>query len=108
MIKFVKKRIFNMREEYKGIELEQNPQRNLFEMKLGEETAFIKYSQNDDKMFLLHTEVPDSMEGKGAGSALVEKTFRYLENKELKAVALCPFIVAYLKRHPEWERIVER
>ena len=56
--------------------------------------------------FLTHTEVPKSMEGKGLGSAIVKLALEDIEQKGLTLVPLCPFVALYLKRHPEWKRLV--
>lgn len=77
-----------------------------FELQTPEGTAFIAYRQEGDKVFLIHTEVPEGMEGRGIGAVIAEKTFRYLEEHELRMVPYCPFILVYLKRHPAWKRLL--
>ena len=57
-------------------------------------------------IYLTHTEVPRELEGKGIGSQLVEKTLQDIERQGLRLVPLCPFVAAYIKKHPEWRRIV--
>tara|TARA_R110000868_G_scaffold54979_1_gene171235 strand:- start:780 stop:944 length:165 start_codon:yes stop_codon:yes gene_type:complete len=46
------------------------------------------------------------MEGKGIGSALVLKVLEDIEKKNLALIPLCPFVALYLKRHPEWKKLV--
>ena len=58
------------------------------------------------EIYLTHTEVPRELEGKGIGSQLVEKTLQDIERQGLRLVPLCPFVAAYIKKHPEWRRIV--
>jgi predicted GNAT family acetyltransferase len=29
-----------------------------------------------------------------------------IEGRELKLIPLCPFAAAYIKRHPEWNRVL--
>ena len=67
--------------------------------------SFIEYEMKGDVIALLHTEVDPALEGMGVGTAIVEKTLKYIEDAGLQLLALCPFVVAYIKRHPEWERI---
>jgi predicted GNAT family acetyltransferase len=69
-------------------------------------TAYIEYIKAQDKIYLTHTEVPKSMEGKGIGSALVLKVLEDIEKKNLTLIPLCPFVALYLKRHPEWKKLV--
>lgn len=58
------------------------------------------------KIFLTHTEVPKSLEGKGIGSVIVKLAYENIKARELKLVPLCPFVAAYVKRHPEWKKIL--
>lgn len=60
----------------------------------------------DDCIYLTHTEVPPPLEGKGVGMQLVHKSLTDIERQGLRVVPMCGFVVAYIKRHPEWERIV--
>ncbi|NNE77227.1 MAG: N-acetyltransferase [Pricia sp.] len=55
----------------------------------------------EDKIFLTHTEVPQTLEGQGVGSALVSKVLDYIRKENVKMAPLCPFVAAYLKRHPD-------
>lgn len=74
---------------------------------LGEsEVPYIEYIKAQDRIFLTHTEVPKSLEGKGVGSAIVEIALKEVEAKELTLVPLCPFVAGYIKRHPEWKKLV--
>jgi predicted GNAT family acetyltransferase len=58
------------------------------------------------KIFLTHTEVPKALEGKGIASALVKQVLEDIEKRELTLVPMCPFVAAYIKRHPEWKKLV--
>ena len=68
--------------------------------------AFIEYKLVPDKLFLIHTEVPPELEGKGAASAIVQKALQYAKDNNHKIVPICPFVQSYLKRHKEWDDIV--
>jgi predicted GNAT family acetyltransferase len=49
-----------------------------------------------------HTGVPDALGGKGVGKALVEALVADARATGTTVVALCPFVKAQAKRHPEW------
>lgn len=84
-----------------------NKREQRFEMALGEgKTAFIRYAETGEGMVeLTHTEVPEEFEGKGIGSKLVRGTFEILREENLQMMPLCPFITAYLQRHPEYQSL---
>lgn len=89
------------------MELINNTERGAFELPVQDGVAFISYRDNDGVISLMHTEVPEDLEGQGIGSALVEKTFHYLEANNLRMVPRCAFVMTYLKRHPEWNRLLD-
>ncbi|MEW7292282.1 GNAT family N-acetyltransferase [Aquimarina sp. 2304DJ70-9] len=73
-----------------------------FEFHVENEIAFIEYIlAKGNSIYLTHTEVPKSLEGKGLGSAIIKKTLEYVREKKYQLVPLCPFVAVYLKRHPE-------
>ena len=64
-------------------------------------TAIVEYIlPNSQIIYLTHTEVPRELEGKGVASAIVSKVLNYIRENGLKMAPLCPFVAAYLKRHP--------
>lgn len=73
-----------------------------FELHIEGDVAYIDYMiSKQDIIYLTHTEVPPQWEGKGVGSALISKTLDFIKESGLKMAPLCPFVAAYLKRHPE-------
>lgn len=68
----------------------------------------IEYIRAKEKIVLSHTEVPKALEGKGVASALIKAVLQDVDDKGLVLVPLCPFVAMYIKRHPEWKRLVMR
>jgi predicted GNAT family acetyltransferase len=68
--------------------------------------AFIDFKLAHEKLFLIHTEVPPELKGKGAGTAIVEKALQFAKKNNYKIVPICPFVQSYLKKHQEWNDIV--
>jgi hypothetical protein len=66
----------------------------------------ILYRKRGDRMVLLHTEVLPSAEGSGLGSRLVGGALDDIRARGLSVVPLCPFVAAYIQRHPEYGDLV--
>jgi predicted GNAT family acetyltransferase len=86
--------------------LKINKDRKRFELEVEGQTALINFTQIDDVISLTHTEVPESLQGKGVGNKIVSATLSYIKENNLKVAPLCSFVEAYISRHPEWDPIV--
>ncbi|WP_134091529.1 GNAT family N-acetyltransferase [Olivibacter sp. XZL3] len=96
-----------MKAEFSTLELTKNTANSRFELLVEDQQPFIEYKERNKKVYLIHTEVPKELEGKGVGAALIEKTLTYLDQNGYKLVALCPAVVAFIRRHPEWKRLLD-
>ena len=85
-----------------------NPQESRFEMAVGDAVAFAEYAQEDDRVLLLHTEVPQELSGRGIGSKLAKGVFETLRGRDARVVAQCPFMAGYAARHPEYAALLDR
>jgi predicted GNAT family acetyltransferase len=72
----------------------------------GELAGWIVYRQRGDTVAMLHTEVEPEHEGKGVGAALVQGALDGVRARGLKVQPLCPFVAAYIKRHPDYDDLV--
>jgi predicted GNAT family acetyltransferase len=59
-----------------------------------------------NKMVIEHTEVDESLEGKGVGKQLVYTAVEYARNHNLKIVPLCSFAKAVLDKETEWHDVL--
>ena len=73
--------------------------RHRFELALNGETAFLDYKRDDGVLTLMHTEVPEALRGGEVGESLVEAALRSARSGGLRVVAVCPFAIAYIRRH---------
>ena len=53
-----------------------------------------------------HTEVPEAMQGKGVGDELVRRALDDVRERGLEVIPTCPFVAAYIRRHPEYGDLV--
>ena len=66
------------------------------------EVATLEYRWLKGKMVLMHTVVPASARRKGIGSLLAEHVLMHAREHNLKIIVYCPFVVEYMKAHPEY------
>ena len=88
------------------IKIFNNEQRQHFETKLDDEYAFIEYRWRKGALVLMHTLVPEKYEGKGIAGALAKFALEYARNKKLQLIVYCPYVRAYMKRHPEYDDLL--
>ncbi len=67
----------------------------------GERVAEMEILVKDSVLTVFHTEVDDSLRGKGVATALLSNMVEYARGHKLKVVPLCPYVLAQFKRHPE-------
>jgi len=70
----------------------------------GEVAGFAEYRVRPDALAFTHTEV--LVEGRGLGTRLVKGVLDDVRASGGMIVPLCPFIAAYIKRHPEYEDLI--
>lgn len=85
-----------------------NKEAQRFEMPAGNGLAFITYKRHYDRIALMHTEVPPEAEGKGIAGTLVRFVLEKAKQEKIKLEVYCPFVSSYLKRHPEYNELVEK
>lgn len=83
-----------------------NRARNRFELVVDGVTAHIDYARKPDPIVLIHTIVPDEIGGKGVGSRLIKGALDMIRAEGIKLVPQCPFVAAYIKKHPEYNDLV--
>ncbi len=83
-----------------------NTERHQFELETDEGTAVLVYHANGNTLFLDHTEVPPALEGRGLGGQLAKAGLEYARANDMEAVPACPFVLSYLRRHPEYVDVV--
>lgn len=84
-----------------------NPAQHRFEMDIAADaTAIAAYRASPGVLTINHTEVPSHVEGRGHGTALVRGALDIIRERGLKVVPRCPFVHAFIARHPEYNDLV--
>jgi predicted GNAT family acetyltransferase len=92
------------------VEVRDNPEKRQFEAYVdGRLAGFSAYELTDGGITILHTEVDDAFEGQGVGSALARRMLDLISaDGELEVKVLCPFVNAWLRRHPDYQELIRR
>lgn len=85
----------------------EKPEQNRFELALDDGTALVAYRKDGDRLVLIHTEVPEQFAGQGVGSRLATGVFELIRASGRKAVVSCPFLQAWVAKHPEYDDIID-
>jgi predicted GNAT family acetyltransferase len=82
--------------------LRDNTGQRRYELDVDGDMAFVIYGLAPGAITLVHAEVPEALRGNGVGSRLVRAVLDDVRRRGLKVAARCPFVRAYLDKHPEY------
>jgi hypothetical protein len=84
-----------------------NPAHHRFELrKAGEVAAIAEYQLLQHAVKFTHTEVQPRFEGQGLGSKIAKAALDEVRRRGLQAIPQCPFIAAYIGKHPAYLDLV--
>jgi uncharacterized protein len=72
-----------------------------FELDINGVTAYANYQLGDGVITISHTETPVAARGQGIASNLVAGALEIARARGLKVIPRCPFVRAYIAKHPE-------
>ena len=81
--------------------ISDNQAESRFEATIDGHRAELLYRRNGKRLVLIHTEVPEQLEGHGIGGALVAAAIDRAVRDGMTVVPLCPFARGWLERHPD-------
>ena len=77
-----------------------------FELQTPHGTAAAAYVPGEGRAVFVHTDVPPEDQGQGWGAALVQGALDQVRAMGWKAVPQCPFVQAFVERHPGYADLV--
>jgi uncharacterized protein len=84
-----------------------NPAHQRYELDVDGHIAATYYKIADGVITFIHTEVPPELGGKGIGSRLIKGALDQVRADGLKVIAECPFVKAYIEKHPEYADLLK-
>lgn len=95
------------RREVAELRIVDNPSEGRYEVRMGRKVVgFSTYRRIDDRIVFIHTETDPAVKGRGVASALAAGALDDVRRRGLKVTPKCPFIAAYIKRHPAYQDLV--
>ena len=89
------------------IDLTDHPDEHRYEAHLdGALAGFAEYRDAPGRRVFNHTQVDPAFEGHGVGGALASGALDDVRRLGLAVVPQCPFIAAYIERHPDYADLV--
>ncbi len=80
-----------------------------FTLSSGSAVAVLDYREHDPRTLeYFHTFVPPAMRGRGVASRLVAHALRYALVQHIGVIPTCPFVAAFIRRHPEYAAVLQR
>jgi predicted GNAT family acetyltransferase len=84
-----------------------NPAHHRYELAVDGHIAATYYQIADGVITFVHTEVPPELGGKGIGSILIKGALDQVRADGLKVIAQCPFVKAYIDKHPDYADLLK-
>ncbi len=88
------------------VEVQDNTDDRRFEARVdGALAGFAEYIRSDRLVVYPHTVVEPAFEGQGIGGTLARAALDDARGRGLPVLATCPFIKAWMLRHPEYTEL---
>lgn len=79
-----------------------------FETVIDGNTAYLSYEILDEQTLnYSHTIVPNTLGGRGIGSALVKFALDYAKQTSQKVVPSCSFVAVYINKNPQYQDLIK-
>ena len=84
------------------MDITNNEASGRFEVAVDGGIGFLRYRIETDTILLLHVEVPPQARGYGVAAELSRAALEFAKERGLKAIPICSYVAAYVRRHPEY------
>ena len=79
-----------------------------FEVGTAAGPGILTYLDRGSALEILHTEVPAAAEGQGHAAALAVAALDFARSEGKSVIPSCPYVAAYIGRHPDYADLVSR
>ena len=89
------------------VAVQDQPDRHRYAIERDGQAAILTYRRQPGTIELIHTEVPAPLQGRGLAEALARHALEAARRDGVRVIPTCPFVQAYLRRHPDDRSLVE-
>ncbi|MEX0796495.1 MAG: GNAT family N-acetyltransferase [Acidimicrobiia bacterium] len=91
-----------------NVKVRNDPENRQFAVEVdGRAAGKAEYRLRGETYLFIHTEVDPEFQGLGVANRLARSALDDVRGQGRTLVPLCPFIAAYIKRHPEYDDLVD-
>lgn len=83
------------------LQLDEKKHGHFYMTENSEQIAEMQIGISGNELTVYHTEVAPDHEGRGLAKKLLVTMVDYARKNNLKVIALCPYVFAQFKRHPD-------
>jgi hypothetical protein len=97
-----------MQDQSTSVEFRDDPELHRYLAEIdGRVVGMAVYQLRAGRHIFVHTEINSEYEGQGVGSALARFALDDVKAQGGTVVPLCPFIASWVKRHPEYQTMID-
>ena len=89
-------------------DIRHNQERQRFETTVDGQLCVADYQLRGDVMWMTHTGVPQAVGGRGIAAGLVRAALDWAAAQGYRVEPSCSYVAAYMRRHPETQRLLAR
>ena len=90
------------------INIQHDKEAQEFTVQLDDDQAELAYAlPEDDVIDFQHTFVPEDYRNEGVANQHIEAGLNYAKEQEFKVIASCPAVSAYVRRHKEYQSLLQ-
>jgi predicted GNAT family acetyltransferase len=91
-----------------NVAVTHNTAQKRFETTVDGRLCTADYQLRGEVLWMTHTGVPQAVAGRGIAAELVRSALAWAEDKGYKVEPACSYVEAYMRRHPETQKLLAR
>ncbi|MCW5947104.1 MAG: N-acetyltransferase [Fimbriimonadales bacterium] len=92
--------------EASDLPISNNSEKSRFELELLGKLAFLTYALNGKEITLVHTEVPEELQGHGLSNALAKFALDSAKASGFRVRIVCPVVGRFVRKHLEYAPLI--